>query len=380
MGIRISLIIWALIFAAFNWATLESASANVILCQGNKGSNKNKLVTKIPPKRCPKNFRTISTIPDVFGDASAGSVTITSTQQFNSLTNFQFENFTIADNSGDIQFPSGTIIRATGTCTINEEVELESSVAGGSITPFPRSNTRGASFQLSSAGHSRRGAANGEVVVSASETAKGGSGGEALDEDVLRSLLQPGPIAGGGGGGGGANVGSSSFGGSASGTLVFHCREGIVIGSGGEFEADGSNGAGFGAGGGSGAFILLTSRGSIVNNGSIDVSGGNGGEAGFDSVSNANYGPGGGGAGGVVHFIAPSVTAGTINITGGSGRASGSISPATTIQVGGAGGGAFGGDGGVGGDLLSTGTFTASTAGASGKIFATEGTPESLFQ
>ena len=89
--------------------------------------------------------------------------------------------------------------------------------------------------------------------------------------------------------------------------------------------------------------MILASKTSVINAGTIDVSGGDGGPSNFAS------GFGGGGGGGIAHLLAPAITtAGGSIILGGGAGGTNAIPVSATLRSGGNGGGGSGGDGGDG--------------------------------
>ena len=95
-------------------------------------------------------------------------------------------------------------------------------------------------------------------------------------------------------------------------------------------------------GGGAGGIMILASKTSIDNAGTLSAEGGTGSP--LLSTSNGVFAAGGGGGGGIIHLLSPNNTVGTTIVTAG---AVGSGSP-TTPGNGGGGGGACGGNGGAG--------------------------------
>jgi hypothetical protein len=78
-----------------------------------------------------------------------------------------------------------------------------------------------------------------------------------------------------------------------------------------------------------------------------------------------------------VHFLAPQVALGVVNVNGA--NAGGTVNAVTNSpRFGGSGGGAFGGNGGFGGTVLATNTALAANAGSAGQVFETEVDPSSL--
>jgi len=139
----------------------------------------------------------------------------------------------------------------------------------------------------------------------------------------------------------------------------------------GLIAADGDDGY-RGTGGAGGGIVILASKTSVSNTGTIQAKGGKGG----DSFSRAAAG--GGGGGGIVHLLAPTITAGTITLSGG---AQGSSATAVTNPLRSAGGcgGASGGYGGYGSDVNSSNSQNGAAPGGVGVSFTTICDPTSLF-
>jgi len=255
----------------------------------------------------------------IYGDGSDGTTTgvcnITATINWVTSppsTDIQCTTFSISSGV-TLTTPSGTMIHATGAVSIS-----------GTLTV-------------------RVGAAQGLYIT---PPANSGSGGIALPPFTLRKLLKPGPF-GGGNGGLYAPNGTSGYGG---GSLVILAAGAITIGAAGSIAANGSVGAdegtAYGDGGGAGGIIILASGTSITNSGSLVAIGAPGAPA-VAGINDA----GGGGGGGLIHLLAPSVTAGTRTVTGGP-AGSGSVNGNASAF----GGGAMGGNGGTGSNGVSSAT------------------------
>lgn len=293
-----------------------------------------------------------------YGDGSAGALVISDPNVIIEPLDAQFTDLTI--NAGATVFvQSGTVIRCTGTFTNSGTINVAPAAKGG--------NAASAGFAGAGVhpGLSIRPAGNGFEVVSPNQSF-GGIKGLGFGQFGARALIVPG-VFGGGAGGGAANIG-----GSGGGTLVV--RAAGAISNTGSILAKGDNGSGQGDGGGGGGVVVLASKTSLVQSGTVDCSGGAG--ANGDTVNAA----GGGGGGGVVMMVAPSVTdSGTFGISGGAGGSSVQIT-ATTRRSGGGGGGSAG-DGGTGG-MVNTGlpaTATNGDPGMVGRMVKKEIDPTSLF-
>ncbi|MBV9746921.1 MAG: collagen-like protein, partial [Acidobacteriia bacterium] len=94
-------------------------------------------------------------------------------------------------------------------------------------------------------------------------------------------------------------------------TLTLLATGAITVTSSGSVSAPGYDGSAAVAVAGAGGIITLASRISVVNSGTLNVSGGTGYNQGFRSG-------GGGGGGGIIHLLAPSIVSGTTIVSGGS--------------------------------------------------------------
>ena len=314
------------------------------------------------------NCATISGGVSIYGDGSDGSQSYSNANWTTSTSlTLQFQNLTLTGNQ---TIPSGLVIRATGTVSIQGNI----TVAAG---PSPLSDS---------------------IIYSQSDAPKGvatilpwlsvdssfdvtANGGVAPTVQVAGHILNPGQD------GGSATPGyvdpqlAEAAGGAGGGTLVIRAAGGITIASGGSISANGGAGSlddsdAVSTGGGGGGVIILASKTSITNSGSISAQGGAGG-AGDDSTLTAASG---GGGGGIVHLLAPSgqITEGTVSVSGG---ALGSPAPVDNGVGGSGGGGASGGNGGSGGVTSgSYGDNTKGTAGATGLIILSQvADPATLF-
>lgn len=151
---------------------------------------------------------------------------------------------------------------------------------------------------------------------------KGGNGGWSTNgfTGAGGAAVYPSPGVTGSGGGTGhvnASSGNNGSGGTGAGSVGLYSGSTITIGASAKITANGGAGVaqsgtyGIAGGGGSGGVIDIGALTSITNSGTIEAKGGAGGNA----VNSGNYGAGGGG--GIVCLTAPSITAGTITLTGG---------------------------------------------------------------
>lgn len=271
----------------------------------------------------------------IYGDGSAGAQTFNAGGSIGGPQDSQFTDLTI---NSPVGAESGTVIRCTGNFTITSAGSLfvGQGVSGGfTFQSAVDGNTLTYPYQPPHPGWSPRLATNGEVSASAS-AAEGGIGGNAIPLATARWLLRPGLF--GGGGGGNPSLGAGGPGGGAMVILVqgAFTNQGLI-------GADGDRGSG-GSGGGGGGIIIIASRTSIVNSGTIRALGGE-----SNPVPGA-LGSGGGGGGGIAHLLAPAVTQGTVDVSGG---VAGSVAAGVTAAThfGGGGGGGSGGNGGAGGGV-----------------------------
>jgi hypothetical protein len=296
--------------------------------------------------------------PTIWGDGSAGSVTINSNEDWTGASlpadaqngNLQFTNFTVSSGV-TLTIPSGLVIKATGTATANGTIIVQP------LTSFPASvgalqgiSTRPANLAL---------------------------GGVGIPMMSAAQVLNPGSL--GGGSGAGSII---AAGGGGGGNLVIRAQGGIVVGGSGSILVNGADGvtpaggigtSDSGGAGGGGGIMILASQGNIVNNGTLGANGGNGGSGQGNTVNIFSGGAGGGG--GIVHILGPnaSAVAGTITVSAGAtGSSSGSIGAQLISQ----GGGASGGNGGNGFSLVLGAT---TTAGTGGYIIKTQVDPTALF-
>lgn len=303
----------------------------------------------------------------IYGDGSQGALTVSSSTSLDEVDN-QYSSFTV--NSGQVlTVPSGTIIRSTGTCSIEGTISVSPGAEGGAETNVFTSGVSDLAGRPAHPGHSSRAPAPGNRGDN-SNTLFGGAGGIGLSEAEARSLLRPGLFGGGGGGS------SRGEGGDGGGAFVLIC-EGAITGSGtivadGEDAPSSSNQAG--GGGGAGGVLIVASGSSITFDGIATADGGDGED------SSVEAGAGGGGGGGIIHFIAPIVdlTGSTLTVAAGSGGDD-TLDITSNPRRSGAGGGALGGDGEQGGNVFSGGGAAATFGDASaGYTFTTTADPASL--
>jgi len=254
--------------------------------------------------------------------------------------------------TGAVTVPSGLVIRATGTVTI---------MGSGSITV-----------------NSTSPAVAGRPLVQGVSTPipTPSLGGIAPSAILARQIVKPGVFGGGAGSCDfGSGVENSIPSGAGGGTLVILAAGGVTIS--GSITADGTGGVfdsnNFaGRGGGGGGVVVIASRTSITNTGTINARGG----VGTDGLgASSSVRAGGGGGGGIVNLLAPVISQGSINVSGGAGGAGNGLLDAGNSGGFGGAGGASGGDGGNEGDTVNN-----PAAGGTGRIFTTITTdPANLF-
>ncbi|HXJ34509.1 MAG TPA: hypothetical protein VMS22_10810 [Candidatus Eisenbacteria bacterium] len=301
----------------------------------------------------------------IYGNGSAGPLTVETQNAFDDVTNLQFTDLTIP-TTALVFVASGTVIRCTGTFTNNGTLQVGGAAEGashfvpngGSIDPASRGAHPGVSPGA---------AMSGERAQSVSSYA--GSGGTALEPRQARRLLAPGLYGGGGGGYGSGQFGSGGTGGGSVTILAA-----VAAVNNGVIDASGTTQQSFTAGGGAGGIIIVASRGSVTNNGVLRAEGTAGGDSFLDG------GAGGGGGGGIVHLLAPTINSvGSVAVAGGAPGATGSPgSVIASIRYGGGGGGACGGAGGYGGSVNNQSPIAA-TGGDPGQMFESLLDPTSLF-
>jgi hypothetical protein len=268
-----------------------------------------------------------------YGDGSDGPLVISSPTDWTANPPsgmLQFSSLTIT-GGGSLTVPSGLVIRVTGNVSIS-----------GSLIVAPTSTFVG-------------GPLGGSCVPAAFVLAPVfGSGAKAMSPLVARTLFKT------------SNVG---YGLATGGGLTILAAGSIVINSGGSISAAGPPGGVFSPqslfSAGAGGIIILASRTSIFNAGTLAARGGNG--------ANGNASPGGGGGGGgIVHLLAPSVAVGNVDVSGGLAGSPGAAQNPSGSPVP---GGACGGDGGA--SSFATGV---GSPGGTGQFITTIVTePTSLF-
>jgi len=317
----------------------------------------------------------------IYGDGSAGAVTITANTNWSTTPpaqqNFQFTDLTI--NTGfTLTVPSGTVIRVSNNLTNNGAINVLAFETGGTID-LDNTGSNEATYQLPGKGIARSQAAAGERSFGANQAASGGRGGTGVANIVnAGTILRPGPSGGGGGAGclAGTLGNGNGFGGDGGGTLVI--LAGGNVSNTGTITANGAAAsASFpGSGGGGGGVIVLAARTQVTNTGTINAQGGAG------AASGVSNGAGGGGGGGIVQLIGPTAAnTGTISVTGGAAGALGAAGSVTgtSSRMGGAGGGGSGGTGGAGGAISSANSPGSTGAGGTGFTIVRTIDPTALF-
>jgi len=318
------------------------------------------------------------------GDGSAGNLTVASNLDWSATppVNPNFANCTI--NSGiTLTVPAGTTIRCSGSFTNN-----------GTISVLPGATSQGASSGLGETlifcifppcaavpqppanfitaaphpGDTPGPAAMGQSDNTAStvlHTLQGGTGGLPIQRTVAQTSFGNFRMGGGAGGA------YSAFGGQGGGLLKVYSEGPIVNAGGAHIVAQGDAGSGAGIGGGGGGIVVLASRASVTNSGTIDVSGGAGGAAATAFLlSTAFAGNGGGGGGGIVVMASPiAPVLGTVTFVGGAGG-TGAGPENSAGRIAGGGGGGSGGAGGNGGDLNAAASATPTAGGNGGAGYA----------
>ncbi len=314
----------------------------------------------------------------VYGDGSQGAISLANGESV--LQNGQYTNFTV-QSGASVSARSGTVIRATGTCSIEGTVVVSTFAGGGSTSTTTGTTTRnvevpahpGQSISIASPGEW-------ESSIGTGFGGYGGYGfGTGIAYDEARNILKPGTL-GGGGGAGYISVNSASIGGSGGGTITLLCKEGITVS--GTINVSGENMASLtasGSGGGGGGIVILATPENITISGVIIATGGTGADAGFNITNGVLAGGGGGGGGGLVHALygGTFTNTGTAFVTGGTGGASDNSSIGIPVVGGGGGGGSYG-NGGRGGQCAD-GTQSAGSNGSNGALITTNSDPTSLF-
>jgi hypothetical protein len=280
--------------------------------------------------------------------------------------NYQFTNFTVAAGATLAVF-SGTVIRCTGTCTIDGTIL----VSYGSVGGVECMNQGVGLARIVDPGPDPLGNVAGFGEASASGQSAFGGIGYGPIPGYAEQIINVDSTGGGGGAGNGGQGGGALT--VLAETAVVNGATGSIVASG--QTADGTIGcAQGGGGGGGGGIVILASKGAVTNAGAIDVSGGGGGP------SSTFFAPGGGGAGGIVHLLAPTVTnTGTANVAvGAQGTGTGTLT-ASPRGAGGA-GGSSGGYGGAGADINTSNAIAAAAGGGQpGHVFTSQLDPTALF-
>ncbi len=308
----------------------------------------------------------------VYGDGSAGALTVNSTVSLETLQddgNYQFTSCSVASGI-TLSVQSGTVIRCTGA------VDIQGSIVVATATNSPgRVNLLGTDFIEASitqpaAGNGSSAASSGEIGKAA-DNFSGGTGGNATSITSVPGITLGNMRHGGGGAGA-----PSSTGGSGGGSFALIAKGAISIGASALISLSGGV-AQNGSGGGAGGVLILASMESITQSGQILASGSDGG------ASTATIGAGGGGGGGIVRLISPAVTpedGGDISINAGQNGSTVTsvVVNGTSIIAGGGGGGSCGGAGGTANTVLSNGSQAGGTSGGDGAILVTFADPTSL--
>jgi hypothetical protein len=346
-------------------AAVFAPSAHAVVCQNKKSGG-----LKVRDGECRRKeiaFTGLVGPPGadgqlrVYGDGSAGTRTFTSGDPKD--TNLQYTDCTVPAGVV-ISFPSGTVIRCTGTFTNNGTVVATSGAQGGVCAQYNAPNT--ASYRPPSLGVALAAPLSAERGTATQ--VQGGQPGVPLNAGNARALLRPGPGAGGGGSCG------ADAGGPGGGGLTILAAAAIV--NNGTIEVSPLAATGLGGGGGAGGVLILASRGTITNSGALRAEGGPGGSA--HDYGTIGAAAGGGGGGGIVHLLAPTITAGLVSVAGGPpGAAAVGSFPGASTRVGGGGGGACGGAGGYGGNVIGT-TPGAGSPGEAGLFLQSVLDPTSL--
>uniref|UniRef100_Q025H2 Collagen triple helix repeat n=1 Tax=Solibacter usitatus (strain Ellin6076) TaxID=234267 RepID=Q025H2_SOLUE len=267
-----------------------------------------------------------------YGDGSEGALSISTAVDWNVTPPagmLQFSSFTITP-TGSLTIPSGLVIRVTGSVNIM-----------GPITVGPGSWNYGSN------------------CYSAPQST---AGTPALAPLQARFMLRPPPV--------GIPPLGYDYGGATGGGVAILSAGPMTITGNGSIRASGLDGSLYSGNSGSvlwaaspGGLVVLGSRASISNAGSIVANGGKGADGDW------YHGSGGGGGGGIVHFFAPFISSGSVDVSGGIGAAG--HGGTYTFVVGGACGGS-GGSSNIAGQP--------GGAGGSGQVFRTiTAEPAALF-
>lgn len=254
----------------------------------------------------------------LYADGSEGAKTVSSNTTETVPKTWRLTTLTI--NSGITwTLPSGTLVLCTGAVVNNGNIVFSPDIPGGngpSDAYMPSNEGRGPSPGI------RRGSGYQNSVSGAGCGGAGGNGGYITGFDSAKGGQAVLPFVGitGSGGTSGSTGGQSGVcgnGGNGGALGGLYAAGTITNASGAKITANGGNGAnqtgsyGSGGSGGSGGVLDIGSAISIINSGTIECKGGNGGNG-------VNYGfAAAAGGGGICSLTAPSITAGTITLTGG---------------------------------------------------------------
>ena len=258
----------------------------------------------------------------LYGDGADGAKTISTNTTETVSKIFRLTTLTIQTGC-TWTVKSGTLILCTGAVDIQGTGRLVVAAdipggKGGNASGLIRQNGSGPSPGTCSAhgiysvpSGAGCGGPGGDGGFITSGSMPGGKGGPAI---------APAPgITGSGGGAGyyGGNPAVCGDGGPGGGSVGLYSGSTITIGASAKITANGGNGTdqsttyGVAGSAGSGGVIDIGAQTSITNSGTIEAKGGVGGNA----VNSGFFAPGGGG--GIVCLTSPSITAGTITLTGG---------------------------------------------------------------
>ncbi len=258
----------------------------------------------------------------LYGDGADGAKTISTNTTETVPKDFRLTTLTIQTGC-TWTVKSGTLIMCTGAVDIQGTGKLVVSAdipggTAGNASGLIRQNGSGPSpgtcsahgiYSVPSGGGC--GGPGGDGGFIAAGSMPGGKGGAAI---------APAPgVTGSGGGAGyyGGNPAICGNGGNGGGSVGLYSGSTINIAASAKITANGTDGSaqsttyGVAGAGGSGGVIDIGALISITNSGTIEAKGGLGGNA----VNSGYFAPGGGG--GLVNLTAPSITAGTITLTGG---------------------------------------------------------------
>lgn len=255
-------------------------------------------------KRIVYSPSTIVKLPNIFGDGSAGDVTITGTTDLNNDT--QYRNLTIA--AGGVLRTNGYRVLVQNTLLNNGTIQANGVDAVGQTGGGGVSSGQGGSGTTTLGPGADPAGASNRFIGEGAATGYGGTAGAQAGGDPNASWLM---------------------------TLYTHQFASVInaylrsAGSGGEsFELGGAPGGGAGGnatgagaqgggGGGGGNIMLLCAKQINSVSGVLSSIGGNGGIA----QGTGNAGGGGGGSGGVIIIISLTSAIGTVNLTAGTGGA-----------------------------------------------------------